>query len=142
MDTYFTLILVIFLGNFKSKFGINRERAAFVFTPEMAFVMGGKKYKNHHSFQKFLSLSRDAFKVLRLFASILENLFILMVSAGMPELMVETDIAYLRDKLALELVEKKAEKLFEFEIGKSLETTFRRIDNYVHNIKHATKKKK
>jgi len=32
-----------FLGNFKKKFGVNRERAAFVFTPEMAFVMGGKK---------------------------------------------------------------------------------------------------
>ena len=26
-----------FLGNFKSKFGINRERAAFVLTPEMVF---------------------------------------------------------------------------------------------------------
>lgn len=32
-----------FLGNFKKKFGVNRERAAFVFTPEMAFVMGGSK---------------------------------------------------------------------------------------------------
>lgn len=29
-----------FLGNFKKKFGVNRERAAFVFTPEMAYVMG------------------------------------------------------------------------------------------------------
>jgi hypothetical protein len=27
-----------FLGNFKKKFGFNRERSAFVFTPEMAFV--------------------------------------------------------------------------------------------------------
>jgi len=31
-----------FLGHFKSKFGIKRERAPFVFTEEMAFVMGGK----------------------------------------------------------------------------------------------------
>ena len=38
-----------FLGNFKSKFGFKRgnfyinkiERARFVMTPEMAFVMGG-----------------------------------------------------------------------------------------------------
>ena len=29
-----------FLGNFKSKMGIQRERSAFVFTPEMAYVMG------------------------------------------------------------------------------------------------------
>ena len=32
-----------FLGNFKVKFGINRERAPFVFTDEMAYVMGGKE---------------------------------------------------------------------------------------------------
>jgi hypothetical protein len=30
-----------FLGNFKSKFGVRRERAKFVFTPDFAFVMGG-----------------------------------------------------------------------------------------------------
>lgn len=34
-----------FLGHFKSKFGFNRERSAFVFTPEMAEVMGGKGSK-------------------------------------------------------------------------------------------------
>jgi phosphatidylinositol kinase/protein kinase (PI-3 family) len=31
-----------FLGNFKKKFGIKREKAPFVFTPDFAFVMGGK----------------------------------------------------------------------------------------------------
>ena len=31
-----------FLGNFKKKYGINRERSYFVFTQEMAFVMEGK----------------------------------------------------------------------------------------------------
>lgn len=30
-----------FLGNFKTKLGFNRERAPFVFTGEMAQVMGG-----------------------------------------------------------------------------------------------------
>lgn len=30
-----------FLGNFKTKMGFNRERAPFVFTEEMAYVMGG-----------------------------------------------------------------------------------------------------
>ncbi len=67
-----------FLGNFKSKFGINRERAAFVFTPEMAYVMGGKKYTSSNLFKKFMALSTDAFKVLRLNANILENLFVLV----------------------------------------------------------------
>ena len=30
-----------FLGNFKKKFGISRERAKFVFTPDFAYVLGG-----------------------------------------------------------------------------------------------------
>lgn len=34
-----------FLGNFKSKFGFKGERAPFVFTTEMAYVMGGKDGK-------------------------------------------------------------------------------------------------
>jgi len=130
-----------FLGNFKQKFGINRERAAFVFTPEMAYVMGGTKYKNSKHFQKFLSLARDAFRVLRVNASVLESLFILMVPAGMPELLVEHDIAYLREKLALTQQEKKAEKTLEGEINKSLDSTYRRFDNMIHNMKHKTKKK-
>ena len=31
-----------FLGNFKSKYGFKREKTAFVFTEEMAYVMKGK----------------------------------------------------------------------------------------------------
>jgi len=136
MAICFISILVIFLGNFKSKFGINRERAAFVFTPEMAFVMGGKTYKRSNNFKKFLSLCSDAFKVLRLHSNILESLFILMTPAGMPELMMEKDIYYLREKLALTVSEKKAEKLLNAEIDKSLDSTYRRFDNLVHNLKH------
>ena len=33
--------------------GIKRERAAVVFTPMMAFVMGGKNYKKHDLFEFF-----------------------------------------------------------------------------------------
>jgi len=122
-----------FLGNFKTKFGVNRERAAFVFTPEMAFVMGGRKSKD---FKRFLKLCSEAFKVLRKHADILENLFILMVSAGMPELLVESDVHYLRDKLCLFDDEKKADKSLRDEIKKSLASKYRRFDNMIHNLKH------
>ena len=71
-----------FLGNFKSKFGVNRERAAFVFTPEMAFVMGGKNFKKEKPYKEFLRLSKAAFKTLREQAALLENCFTLMVAAG------------------------------------------------------------
>ncbi len=59
-----------------------------------------------------------------------------MVPASMPELMQEADISYLRDKLALGHSEKKAEKFLADEVHKSLDSTYRRIDNMIHNIKH------
>jgi phosphatidylinositol-4,5-bisphosphate 3-kinase len=126
-----------FLGNFKKKFGVNRERAAFVFTPEMAYVMGGKKYQKSPLFKKFLELCSNSFRTLRSNATLLENLFVLMVSAGMPELMREQDILYMRDKLYLDVNhEKKADKKLQQEINKSLDSTYRRIDNMIHNLKH------
>ena len=67
-----------FLGNFKTKFGFKRERSAFVFTPEMAFVMGGKNYKKSPLFKLFKECCFKAFNVLRKHAATLENLFLLV----------------------------------------------------------------
>jgi len=125
-----------FLGNFKKKFGINRERAAFVFTPEMAFVMGGKNYKKDPKFKQFLKFCSDAFRFLRLNTIMLENMFILMVSAGMPELLLDKDITYMATKLAVGKADKKADEELQAEIDKSLDSTYRRIDNMIHNLKH------
>jgi len=125
-----------FLGNFKSKFGIKRERAAFVLTPEMAFVMGGLKYKKTKNFQKFEKISEEGFIHLRKHSHLIINLFALMVSAEMPELMCLEDIYYLRDKFFLEQTPQNAQALLRAEIKKSLNTTFRSIDNFIHNLKH------
>ena len=55
------------LGNFKSKAGIKRERAAFVFTPEMAFIIAEKckKFKGHPNFEKFVELCVQAYQTIR-----------------------------------------------------------------------------
>jgi len=63
-------------------------------------------------------------------------MFGLMISAGMPELMLEDDIFYMRDKLSLDMNEKSADKKLREEIDKSLQSTYRRIDNMLHNLKH------
>merc|ERR1711871_561587 len=68
-----------FLGHFKSKFGIKRERSSFVFTPEMAYVMGGKDSK---PFNEFVEKCGKAFNVLRSRGNELINLFRLMIPAG------------------------------------------------------------
>jgi len=115
---------------------VNRERAAFVFTPEMAFVMGGRNYKKSNLFKQFLRLCSEAFKYLRHNTNLLENMFALMVSAGMPELLLEKDIHYLRDKLAVGKKNEEADSELRSEIDKSLDSTYRRIDNMIHNFKH------
>eukprot|EP01052_Picozoa_sp_SAG31_P004889 SAG31_NODE_208_length_20313_cov_6.143119_6_plen_100_part_00 len=47
-----------FLGNYKSKFGVKREKAPFIFTPAFAHVLGGyssdenKKTKEYMFFEE------------------------------------------------------------------------------------------
>lgn len=61
-----------FLGNFKKKLGIKRERAPFVFTPDFAFVIGGKGSPN---FQRFEHLCCTAYNIVRKHANLFINLF-------------------------------------------------------------------
>ena len=124
-----------FLGNFKEKYGINRERAPFVFTPAMAYIMTrtdvpGATYKD------FEKMCCDAYNMLRRRASLFINLFILMVPASMPELIGKDDISYLRDMLSLELTPERADRKFIGEIKNSLNTSTRQLDNWFHTLKH------
>ena len=124
-----------FLGNFKSKYGIRRERAPFVFTPGMAYVMRDPKIKGA-TYSDFESMCANAFNMLRRRADLFINLFVLMVPAAMPELLERSDISYLRDMLHLEMTTTQADKLFKDEIMNSLSTVSRSIDNMFHLMKH------
>ena len=124
-----------FLGNFKSKYGFNRERAPFVFTPGMAYVMRDPKIKGA-TYSDFEGMCANAFNMLRSRADLFINLFILMVPAAMPELLERSDISYLREMLHLELTTAQADSLFKAEIKNSLSTVSRSIDNMFHLMKH------
>lgn len=126
-----------FLGNFKSKYGFNRERAPFVFTPEMAYVMRDTKIQGS-TYGDFERMCCDAYNMLRRRADLFINLFTLMVPAAMPELLEKTDISYLREMLSLQLTVEQADAKFIVEIKHSLSTVSRRIDNWFHNLKHKT----
>ncbi|KAI5069976.1 hypothetical protein GOP47_0014319 [Adiantum capillus-veneris] len=108
------------LGHFKSKFGIKRERAKFVFTPDMAYVMGGTADERFKQFQEFCGL---AFNKLRENAHLFLNLINLMVSSGIPELATPQNVCYLRDILVLDLSEEDAKEKFNEWIFESLQTT-------------------
>ena len=51
-----------FLGNYKKKYGIKRERAPFIFTPQYCHVLDGK---NGKPFNRFVEICCKAFNILR-----------------------------------------------------------------------------
>lgn len=53
----------------------------------------------------------------------------------MPELSNFSDIEYLKSRLSLNLSEQEATNKFKREIHDSLNTTSRKIDNLLHNMK-------
>lgn len=78
---------------------------------------------------KLVLIGANCWQILRKEASVLEILFLLMVSAGMPELMVEKDIHYLRDKLNLDMSSKKADK--NLRVRKHIQTTYFRRHTHI-----------
>ena len=142
-----------FLGHFKTKLGFKRgnfivkipkilyssiiERTPFVFTEEMAHVMGGK---GSPDFIKFSNFCTQAYNLVRNKGNLIISLFIIMLAAGMPELESYSDIEYLKNQLSLDLSEMEANNKFINEIHNSLDDTFRRIDNLFHALKRKTEK--
>ena len=59
-----------------------------------------------------------------------------MVGAGMPELTRESSIGYLKEMLCLQMTDPEAENPFRSEIERSLNTTTRLIDDFLHDNKH------
>lgn len=124
-----------FLGNFKSKYGINRERTTFVFTTEMAYVMKNSKVVGAQ-YEDFQRLCCEAFNALRARASHLISLFTLMTPAKMVELTHSSDVVYMKEKMLLHLSDEEASAAFIAEIKNAVGAVSRRVDNWLHNLKH------
>ena len=118
-----------FLGNFKSKLGIKRETAPFIFTQSMKFALADQ-------FPQFESLARDAYIILRKHANLLITMFSLMVSSGMPELQTDEDIFWLRDKLQLDVAEDAAGEHFKQKIEEAYKNKRVRLNDVAHLLKH------
>lgn len=99
---------------------------------EPVFINGMYKSK------EFLQFEEDcctAYNIMRKEGDILINLFMLMLSAGMPELNQQEDILWLVKKLQFEKSEQEASKIFKREIHKAIENKRRLLDNLAHNVK-------
>ncbi len=61
-----------FLGNYKKKLGIKREKAPFVLTPDFAYVMGGRDSRD---FKTFCDKCCKGYNILRKHSNMFINLF-------------------------------------------------------------------
>uniref|UniRef100_A0A8C7H973 phosphatidylinositol-4,5-bisphosphate 3-kinase n=1 Tax=Oncorhynchus kisutch TaxID=8019 RepID=A0A8C7H973_ONCKI len=85
-----------FLGNFKSKFGINRERVPFILTYDFVHVIQQGRTNNSEKFERFRECCEQAYKILCRNGTLFVNLFAMMKAAGLPELSSFKDIQYLK----------------------------------------------
>ena len=122
------------MGNFKSKFGIKRERSLFVFTPQMADVMGGA---TGPAFREFVKICRRAYNILRRNSDLLVTLFSLRVGCGIPELEKVSEVDWLRHHLLIGRPDAEAGDEFERILGEALATRSRQVDDMFHMLVHS-----
>ncbi|XP_051714057.1 phosphatidylinositol 4,5-bisphosphate 3-kinase catalytic subunit delta isoform isoform X3 [Oryctolagus cuniculus] len=124
-----------FLGNFKTKFGINRERVPFILTYDFVHVIQQGKTNNSEKFERFRGYCERAYTILRRHGLLFLHLFALMRAAGLPELSCPKDIQYLKDSLALGKTEEEALKHFRVKFNEALRESWKTKVNWLaHNV--------
>mmetsp|Transcript_34230 Transcript_34230/g.75420 ORF Transcript_34230/g.75420 Transcript_34230/m.75420 type:complete len:1239 (+) Transcript_34230:443-4159(+) len=120
------------LGNFKSKMGVKRERAPFVFPPAMKHVMRGED-----QFEGFVDLCCDVYNILREHSMLLVSLFSLAIPCNLPELQAEKDVMWIYDKLLVAEDDETAAEHFRGTLDIALSTRSTRLNDAAHMLAHA-----
>ncbi|XP_029026989.1 phosphatidylinositol 4,5-bisphosphate 3-kinase catalytic subunit beta isoform [Betta splendens] len=123
------------LGNFKSKFGIKRERVPFILTHDFIHVIQQGKTGYTEKFGSFRQYCEQAYLILRKNGNLFITLFALMLTAGLPELTSVKDIQYLKDSLALGKTDDEALKQFRHKFDEALRESWTTKVNWMaHNV--------
>uniref|UniRef100_A0A673AVH2 phosphatidylinositol-4,5-bisphosphate 3-kinase n=1 Tax=Sphaeramia orbicularis TaxID=375764 RepID=A0A673AVH2_9TELE len=123
------------LGNFKSKFGIKRERVPFILTHDFIHVIQQGKTGYTEKFGSFRQYCEEAYLILRKNGTLFITLFALMLTAGLPELTSVKDIQYLKDSLALGKTDDEALKQFRQKFDEALRESWTTKVNWMaHNV--------
>uniref|UniRef100_A0A7N8XRX8 phosphatidylinositol-4,5-bisphosphate 3-kinase n=1 Tax=Mastacembelus armatus TaxID=205130 RepID=A0A7N8XRX8_9TELE len=120
-----------FLGNFKRKLGINRERVPFILTYDFVHVIQQGRTNNSEKFERFREYCERAYKILCRNGMLFVNLFAMMKAAGLPELSSFKDIQYLKDSLALGKSEDEALKNFKVKFNEALRESWKTKVNWM-----------
>jgi phosphatidylinositol-4,5-bisphosphate 3-kinase catalytic subunit alpha/beta/delta len=126
-----------FLGHFKTKYGIKRERTPFVLTEDFTKVItkGSINPIESPEFKKFQVICENAYMMIRRYSHLIVNLFILMLSSDMPELQSIEDIMFLRKTLAIDESDEKALEFFRQKFVESYKHSYTtKIDWFAHAL--------
>ncbi|XP_041051192.1 phosphatidylinositol 4-phosphate 3-kinase C2 domain-containing subunit beta [Carcharodon carcharias] len=115
------------LGNFK------RDRAPFVFTSDMAYVINGGD-KPSSRFHDFVDLCCQAYNLIRKHTDLFLNLLGLMLSCGIPELSDIQDLRYVYDALRPQETDAHATTYFTRLIESSLGSVATKLNFFLHNL--------
>ncbi|XP_061163254.1 phosphatidylinositol 4,5-bisphosphate 3-kinase catalytic subunit delta isoform-like [Saccostrea echinata] len=125
-----------FLGNFKSKLNIKRERVPFILTSHFEYVIK-RGEKDKENFDRFQQVCERAYMIIRSQGALLIRLFMMMLSAGIPQLTSVSDVDYLKDTLALDLSEDEARKKFIDKFKEAKNKSWSTSVNWaIHNMAH------
>jgi len=128
-----------FLGHYKKKFGISRERVPFVLPEDFIYAISGgaESPRKSKEFEKFQETCGKAYMALRKHANLLITLFTMMLPTGITELQSINDVGYLRKTLAVEKTEQEAlayfQSMFNDAYGGGWTT---KLDWFFHGVKH------
>jgi phosphatidylinositol-4,5-bisphosphate 3-kinase len=119
-----------FLGNFKVKFGVRRERVPFVLASDFEHIID-----KHFGFNHFANLCEDAYLILRRRAPLLINLLAMMLQTGIPELRSMDDLNYVREALVLGESDAVAKEHFRGKLQEARRNAWSTSLNwYVHGL--------
>ncbi|XP_078670820.1 phosphatidylinositol 4-phosphate 3-kinase C2 domain-containing subunit beta-like isoform X2 [Branchiostoma floridae x Branchiostoma belcheri] len=122
-----------FLGNAQMFGKIKRDRAPFVLTSDMAYVINDGDRPSTR-FQDFVDLCCEAFNIIRKNANLFINLFGLMLSSGIPALSRTEDIQYVHNALKPSASDAEATAHFTRLIEVSLGSRATQINFFMHNL--------
>uniref|UniRef100_A0A671VQM7 Phosphatidylinositol-4-phosphate 3-kinase catalytic subunit type 2 beta n=1 Tax=Sparus aurata TaxID=8175 RepID=A0A671VQM7_SPAAU len=122
-----------FLGHAQMFGNIKRDRAPFVFTSDMAYVINGGD-KPSSRFHDFVDLCCEAYNLIRKHTHLFLNLLGLMLSCGIPELSDLDDLKYVYDALRPHESEADATMYFTRLIESSLGSVATKLNFFIHNL--------
>ncbi|KAG2468265.1 phosphatidylinositol 4-phosphate 3-kinase C2 domain-containing subunit beta [Polypterus senegalus] len=122
-----------FLGHAQMFGNIKRDRAPFVFTSDMAYVINGGD-KPSSRFHDFVDLCCEAYNLIRKHTHLFLNLLGLMLSCGIPELSDLQDLKYVYDALRPQDSEADATMYFTRLIESSLGSVATKLNFFIHSL--------